>query len=432
MTADHAATLVAEYLAFIEHAPPPHFFWHAPEGDVLMAAGCARSLDPVNAGDWRRWAVSEAEVSDTRASSDTAAAPGMPFIALIGFAPGESMPGGSDGRVNDDGRWSGFPRARFYQPRQALLRRNGEERRWTDGRQETLPRSGEEAQPQSIDVIDWDREGFITRVRTALALLREGDIGKVVLARQCQVRLRRPADLGQSLRRMLAHPYSFSICHSPDGEQYFFSATPERLGRIDHGRFETMALAGTAEARRSDGRVGEGESKSQAEEDAEDLHVRLLGDEKERTEHAYVVEMIRDAASTFATGTEVQDVRVLELPHVRHMLTQISGQMAPECGMRHLIAALHPTPAVAGTPRAEAMRLIAELEPFDRGMYAGCAGWFVGDGDGDAAVTIRSALVRGTDATLWSGAGIVRHSDVEAEERETRVKLQTMLDVLGA
>jgi isochorismate synthase EntC len=160
--------------------------------------------------------------------------------------------------------------------------------------------------------------------------------------------------------------------------------------------------------------------------------VRLLGDEKERAEHAYVVEMIREAASTFATGTEVQDVRVLELPHVRHMLTQISGQMAPECGMRHLIAALHPTPAVAGTPRAEAMRLIAELEPFDRGLYAGCAGWFVGDGDGDAAVTIRSALVRGTDATLWSGAGIVRHSDAEAEERETRVKLQTMLDVLGA
>ena len=100
--------------------------------------------------------------------------------------------------------------------------------------------------------------------------------------------------------------------------------------------------------------------------------------------------------------------------------------------LRHVLAALHPTPAVAGTPRDAAMRQIAALEPFDRGLYAGCAGWFFPRGDGDAAVTIRSALVRGTDALVWSGAGIVRESNAAAEERETRAKLQTMLDVLGA
>jgi isochorismate synthase EntC len=115
-------------------------------------------------------------------------------------------------------------------------------------------------------------------------------------------------------------------------------------------------------------------------------------------------------------------------------MTGISGRMREGRGMRHVIAALHPTPAVAGTPRAEAQELIAALEPFTRGLYAGCVGWFTGDGDGDgdAAVTIRSALVRERDALLWAGAGIVKDSSAIAEECETRAKLRTMLDILSA
>jgi isochorismate synthase EntC len=101
-------------------------------------------------------------------------------------------------------------------------------------------------------------------------------------------------------------------------------------------------------------------------------------------------------------------------------------------GMRDVIASLHPTPAVAGTPRTAAQELIAALEPFHRGLYAGCIGWFSSDGDGDAAVAIRSALVHGREALVWAGAGIVKGSSAAAEEHETQAKLRTMLDILGA
>jgi len=75
--------------------------------------------------------------------------------------------------------------------------------------------------------------------------------------------------------------------------------------------------------------------------------------------------------------------------------------------------------------------LIAALEPFNRGLYAGCAGWFFPLGDGDVAVTIRSAMLCEGDAIVWAGAGIVGDSDAAAEERETRAKLRTMFDILG-
>jgi isochorismate synthase EntC len=262
------------------------------------------------------------------------------------------------------------------------------------------------------------------------------------MARQCRVLLPKPGDIRNIICGMLRQPHSFTVCYSPDGEQYFLSATPERLGRIAGGQFETMALAGTltgnGAAGNENGRDENGGRENGGRENggrengtAVLSHEDLLTDRKERAEHGYVVDMIREAAGSFASDVTTRDVRVLELPHLRHILTGISGRMHAGFGLRHAIAALHPTPAVAGTPRAEALQLIDALESFDRGMYAGCVGWFLGEDEGDCAVTIRSALLRGSEALLWAGAGIVRESDAAAEERETRAKLQTMLGILG-
>jgi isochorismate synthase len=260
----------------------------------------------------------------------------------------------------------------------------------------------------------WDEAAYRARVEEALLLLKDGRLEKVVLARMSTIQFSRSFRLYEALHAMEGQPNAFSICWSPDGARFFLSATPERLGRVHEGQFETMALAGTLT--RQDGRSVED----------------LLSDAKERTEHNYVVEMICSAAADFASEVGIRDVRVLELPHVTHILTRIGGRMHAGCSLRHVIAALHPTPAVAGTPRPAAQELITRLEPFDRGLYAGCVGWYIGESEGDAAVTIRSALVSGREALVWAGAGIVGESDARAEERETRAKLQTMLDILGS
>jgi isochorismate synthase len=428
--------IARRFVSLCSGAAPPYFFWHSPEGETLMSAGVRRALTPPQAGDWREWVIGPLNLEM-----------GIPTLILSFFDP-------------DSGAkrtWPSFYPVHCYQPASGLLLRNGVKQCWGDAEsiefrdERSATRESQndtreshndtrgprndtpaDAQPRNTAVPDWGEEEYRSRVEAALVHLRSDELGKVVIARQCRVPLPKPGDIRNIISGMLRQPHSFAVCYSPDGEQYFLSATPERLGRIAGGRFETMALAGTMTgsgvADNENSREGSGSSGNDA---AAFSHEGLLADMKERAEHAFVVDMIRQAVGTFATEVTTKDVNVMELPHLRHILTGISGRTRAGRGLRHAIAALHPTPAVAGTPRVEAMRLINMLEPFDRGMYAGCAGWFLGEEEGDCAVTIRSALLRGSEALLWAGAGIVRESDPVAEERETRAKLQTMFGILG-
>jgi isochorismate synthase EntC len=95
-----------------------------------------------------------------------------------------------------------------------------------------------------------------------------------------------------------------------------------------------------------------------------------------------------------------------------------------------LVSALHPTPAVGGSPRASALTAIRELEPFERGAYAGPVGWIDAEGDGEWAVALRCAEIDGQLANLFAGAGIVAGSDPDAELDETERKFRAFLDAL--
>jgi isochorismate synthase EntC len=109
----------------------------------------------------------------------------------------------------------------------------------------------------------------------------------------------------------------------------------------------------------------------------------------------------------------------------------MTGELERDTHVLELVAALHPTAAVGGVPKARALQLIAEQEPLGRGWYAGPIGWFDASGDGDFAVAIRSALIRGSRARVYAGAGIVRGSTPVAEYRETLLKQGTMVHGLG-
>ena len=248
-------------------------------------------------------------------------------------------------------------------------------------------------------------------VADARAAIRRGALSKVVLARRVSMHLARPVVPEALLARLRKnHPRATTFAVRRRGRM-FLGATPELLVS-KHGRHVvTEALAGTA------GRDIAAEA------------FELLG--KERHEHEIVARHIDSrlrpmCATLFRSPAPRADV----MGQLMHLRTRFEGELAGDPTACDLIAALHPTPAVAGWPTEAACRWIAEHEGFDRGWYAGGVGWIDTAGDGEVSVALRAGLFDGSRAELYAGAGIVAGSDPDAEYAETELKLRTLLDVL--
>ena len=117
---------------------------------------------------------------------------------------------------------------------------------------------------------------------------------------------------------------------------------------------------------------------------------------------------------------------------MQHLSTEIEGGVAPGTGVLDAVAAVHPTPAVGGVPRGDAVDYIAANEPLDRGWYTGGIGWLTPQGDGEIAIGLRCGLINRTTTTLFAGAGIVADSEPGAEVRETRLKLRPLLELVAS
>jgi isochorismate synthase len=264
-----------------------------------------------------------------------------------------------------------------------------------------------------------DRRVFERTVGLFAGAVGRGRIDKVVLARRVVVRAAADVDVIAALRHLATTaPESTTFAFTRDGTT-FLGATPERLVRTVGRSFETVAIAGSA-ARGVD-----------AADDAR-LAAALLASEKDREEHAVVVDTLRSNLAPIVESLHVAEApAILPLRHVQHLVTPITGILRDEAGLLSLAAQLHPTPAVGGAPRDVALDLIAEHEGFDRGWYAGPIGWLGADGDGELMVALRCGLVTGNEATLFAGCGIVADSDPAREWDESRLKLRTMTTALG-
>jgi isochorismate synthase len=158
----------------------------------------------------------------------------------------------------------------------------------------------------------------------------------------------------------------------------------------------------------------------------------LAASSKDREEHAAVVDAIEAALSPLCETLERdREPTLLETPNVWHLSTRFRGRLRePAPSALELAVALHPTPAVGGSPRDTALGLMHQLESFDRGSYAGPVGWVDALGNGGWAIALRCALLRDDRATLYAGAGIVGDSDPERELDETERKFRAFLDAL--
>lgn len=253
-------------------------------------------------------------------------------------------------------------------------------------------------------------EAWRTRVDAACAAIDGGVLDKVVLARRSEVELDVPLDSAAVLERL---GRQFPLCSRfavRRAGATFLSATPERLIERRGLEIRTEAMAGS---------IAQGRAKA------------LLESEKDRAEHAIVVDAILERLAPLCESLERSpEPRVRELPNVLHLDTPIRGRLARRAHVVDLVRLLHPTPAVGGVPSEAALSFLSQVEPTPRGWYSGPVGWFDREGDGEFVVALRSGLLLPERAYLYAGAGIVRGSRAELEYEETALKMQALLDAL--
>ncbi len=238
-----------------------------------------------------------------------------------------------------------------------------------------------------------------------------------MLARQLVVEAGAPFDRLAILDRLRrSHPSCFT--YAVGG---FVGASPELLIRRRGEDVVSCPMAGTVQ-------------RGATPEEDEALTATLRRSVKEAEEHRLLVEAVVSALAPVCAGPpKAGEPDVVRFPTVSHLATRVSGVLRePAPSALALAGLLHPTPAVGGLPRVEALAAIAALEEFDRGLYAGPVGWVDANGDGEWAVALRGAQLDGRRARLAAGAGIVAGSDPEAEWAETEAKLRPMLAAVGA
>ncbi len=260
-----------------------------------------------------------------------------------------------------------------------------------------------------------DRRAWAAAVDEALARIASGRLAKVVLAREVTVDVDRPLQVATVVDR-LRHEQPSCFTYAAGS---YVGASPELLARRRGVDVVSRPMAGT---------VAQGVSAG----DDRRLVATMAASAKEQAEHRMVVDDVRHKLRPLSDlSPDADGPDVVRLSTLAHLVTTVRCRLRdPAMSALDVAALLHPTPAVAGVPQAAALAAIAELEGFDRGLYAGPVGWVDSRGDGDWAVALRSATLDGTRARLVAGAGIVAGSNPDAEWDETEAKLAAMRSAL--
>ncbi|MGV8852997.1 MAG: isochorismate synthase, partial [Rhodoglobus sp.] len=231
-------------------------------------------------------------------------------------------------------------------------------------------------------------QGFTSTVKAALREISKAHAAKLVIARDQTATLPTGADLRRPIDA-LADRYPDTFTFAVDG---LIGSSPETLVRVQNGTVSARVLAGSAA--RGDDRISDGRAAA-----------TLAASPKDQQEHALALASVMDALQPLSSELAAASTPfALQLPNLWHLATDIEGQLTTHSSALDLLAVLHPTAAVAGTPTPAAIRIIDELEGFDRRRYAGPVGWVDAHGNGEWAVALRCAQVDGTRITAYAGA----------------------------
>ena len=261
--------------------------------------------------------------------------------------------------------------------------------------------------------------GWVDIVNSALDSISKKTVEKVVLARKVILKFSEELNTLSLLNKLKTiNPFATHFCFQIKKNFAFLGGTPELLYHRNNGTIYSEAIAGT---------------RPRGKNEYEDMifERELLDSDKERREHAFVIESVKESLNNLCKEvTASKEVSVIKLRRLQHLYSKFHGKLKDGISDIEILSALHPTPAVGGFPGQEALKQIQDLEPFNRGWYAAPVGW-IGYNSAEFAVAIRSGLINGKNLALYSGGGIVDGSDVNSEWQEIENKIGNFLKALG-
>ena len=266
--------------------------------------------------------------------------------------------------------------------------------------------------------VNISQQHFERAVEKAKEYVTAGDIFQVVLSKRYQFQTKGSLiPFYQSLRRINPSPYMY---YYKAGKHQIVGSSPEMLVRVDNRMVETFPIAGTTQI---------------AADETENLRLAhdLLSDPKERAEHVMLVDLARNDVgkiSKFGSVHVPEFMKVHQYSHVQHIVSQVVGELRDELESFDALRSVFPAGTVSGAPKVRAMEIIDELEPSQRGPYAGAVGYFSYNGNADFAITIRTLFADKNQAYIQAGAGIVADSVPEREWIETENKAKALMKAL--
>ena len=277
--------------------------------------------------------------------------------------------------------------------------------------------------PRGVDGTRWEpnvtKGQFHAMVDAAREYIMSGDAFQIVTSQRFQKPLAASAfDVYRCLRAINPSPYMYFLALG--GNRHVVGTSPEKLVQVEGRRVETRPLAGTR-------RRG-----ADPEEDVR-LEKELLSDLKERAEHVMLVDLGRNDVGRVARPGSVAVDRLMEIErysHVMHISSTVSGQLRDGKTSLDALRAAFPAGTVSGAPKIRAMEVIAELEPEQRGVYAGSLGYVSFGGNLDMAITLRTVVVAEGNAYVQAGCGVVADSRPEREYEETLEKAGAMFKAI--
>ena len=276
----------------------------------------------------------------------------------------------------------------------------------------TLPKQRRKPLTFSANMSRADFEKMVMRTKE---YIRAGDVVQAVVSQRWDVRIQTaPLEIYRALRVINPSPYMYYL---RVGGVELVGSSPETLVRCEDGRVSVRPIAGTRR-------------RGATEEQDRMLERELLADEKERAEHVMLVDLGRnDVGRVARKGTVRVDgfMQVERYSHVMHLVSQVNGELDPSLDAYDVMKACFPAGTVSGAPKIRAMEIIEELEPTRRGPYAGAVGYFSFSGNMDTCINIRTIVIKGRQAYIQAGAGIVADSDPEREYEETCNKARAMM-----
>lgn len=262
------------------------------------------------------------------------------------------------------------------------------------------------------------RQAYLDGVEKVKEHIRAGDIIQMVLSQRWELKPKvSPFQIYRSLRLVNPSPYMYYL-RMPGLE--IVGSSPEILVRKTGNVAETRPIAGT---------------RPRANDDAEDVRRAedLLKDPKERAEHLMLVDLGRNdlgRVSEPGSVTVPELMAVENYSHVMHLVSSVKSRLSADANAFDLFQACFPAGTVSGAPKIRAMEIIDELEPLNRGLYAGSVGYFSYDGNMDMAITIRTLVFKNGKGYMQAGAGIVADSVPEKEFQESQHKAEALFSAV--